>query len=186
MEHDLAKQMAAEGARQAQPTSDGLKTVQLLAEEQLKLEAAIIQAEAVLKSLTEKHKLVSEQKLPTALEEFGLSEVKLADGKKIIIKPYVSCSIKSEDQEAAFNWLRENGFGDLIKRTLSAGFGKGEDDKAEALLSELVKAGYNVEDKTGVHNQTLKAFVKEQIDAGNEELPKELFNVYEGKKSVIK
>lgn len=183
---DLADQMAAESENQKKTlTEDSLKTVSLLAQEQLRLEGEIETLTKKLSTLKEEHRVISETKLPDTLAEYGLSEVRLKDGKKIVVKEIVSAEIKKDNEEKAFAWLRENGFGDLIKRVISTSFGKGEDKVADALSQQLAKKGLNVADKASVHAQTLKAFVREQIEAGNAALPKDIFGVYEGKKATI-
>ena len=51
-------------------------------------------------------------------------------------------TIKVDDRPEAHQWLRENGFGDLIKNSISAEFGMGEDNIAkdfyEAALSKVL------------------------------------------------
>ena len=37
------------------------------------------------------------------------------------------------NKEAAFNWLRNNGLGDIIKNEISVSFGRNEDNKAASL-----------------------------------------------------
>jgi hypothetical protein len=83
------------------------------------------------------------------------------------IDTYVSSKVR--DDEAAFRWLEENQYGDLIKDTLN--FKKGEFTvEAEHLLNEL---GIDVSDrKRGIHPQSLKKIVSDRLKAG-EEIPTE-------------
>ena len=62
---------------------DGLQTISVLAEAQLELEEEIEEKQNQLKVLKEKHRRISEEQLPEALLEVGVSEFKLKDGTKI-------------------------------------------------------------------------------------------------------
>ena len=59
----------------------------------------------------------------------GLSHLKLADGSTVDVKPNYSASITIANREKAFNWLRENGLGDIIKNEISVSFGRNEDTR---------------------------------------------------------
>ena len=94
-------------------------------------------------------------------------------------------SVPAEKKRDAYAWLRESGFGDLIKNTVAIDFGRGEDDNAEALKEYCQEHGMTYSDKEGVHAQTLKAFIKEQMAKGVD-VPLELFGAYPYSKAVIK
>lgn len=83
------------------------------------------------------------------------------------IDTYVSSKVK--DDKAAFRWLEENQYGDLIKDTLN--FKKGEfTPEAEEALNAL---GIDVSDrKRGIHPQSLKKIISDRLKAG-EEVPTE-------------
>jgi hypothetical protein len=109
----------------------------------------------------------------------------MADGSQIDIKPFYSASIKEENRAQAFEWLRKHGFDDIIKNTVSVRFGRGEDDLCDTLLNHLREQNYPVEQAQKVEPQTLKAWVREQVERGNE-FPTELFGAYVGQKATIK
>ena len=114
--------------------------------------------------------------IPGAMDEMGVSEFKLADGSKISVKNVVKGSISEERKAAAFSWLRENGFGGMIKTKLESSFGRGEEEEAQMAFDALLQLGIAAEKKEGVHFMTLNAFLKEQLEAGNS-LPMETFGV---------
>jgi hypothetical protein len=119
------------------------------------------------------------------LSEMGLSYLKLTDGSSIEVKTNYSATITEANKEAAFNWLRQNGLGDIIKNEISVSFGRNEDNKA-ADYAELAKGqGFQPTQKLKVEPMTLKALVRERIEAGKE-MPTELFNIYVGNKTTIK
>jgi len=165
--------------------NNDLKQVAGLVRQQLLLEQRVEDLTAELKRAQADLAQISGETLPAALAEHGLSELKMADGSKVTVSTVISASISKERSGSAHQWLRDNGFGDLIKNTVAINFGKGEDDKANELIRELETEGYAVDQKEAVHPSTLKAFCKEQIEKGKE-IPSELFGVYIGQKTTIK
>ena len=63
--------------------------------------------------------------------------------------------------------------------------GRGEDGLAETFIDVASKAGFAVDQKTEVHPQTLRAFVKERVESGDE-FPMEMFGAYIGQRAIIK
>ena len=49
------------------------------------------------------------------MSEMGLAELKLHDGSHLKVSTSYRATITEANKEAAFNWLRENGLGDIIK-----------------------------------------------------------------------
>ena len=145
----------------------------------------IEQNEEYLKQRKKDLEQVSGEAIPTMLAEMGLSYLKLADGSSVEVKTNYSATITLANKEKAFNWLRENGLGDIIKNELTVSFGRNEDNKA-AEYAELAKGqGYQPTQKLKVEPMTLKALVRERIEAGKP-LPTEIFNVFIGNKTTIK
>ena len=60
-----------------------------------------------------------------------------------------------------------------------------QDDQASAFQAFASKEGFPAEQKTEIHSQTLRAWVKERVENG-EEFPMELFGAYVGQRAVIK
>ncbi len=128
---------------------------------------------------------VSGEIIPTMMSEMGLSHLKLMDGSSVDVKPNYSANITIANREAAFNWLRNNGLGDIIKNEILVSFGRNEDNKAADYAALAQERGYQPTQKLKVEPMTLKALVRERIEAGKE-LPTELFNVFVGNKTTIK
>ena len=128
---------------------------------------------------------LSSEVIPTMLSEMGLSFLKLADGSSVEVKTNYSATITQAKKEEAFNWLRKNGLGDIIKNEISVSFGRNEDNKA-ADYAELAKGqGLQPTQKLKVEPMTLKALVRERLEGGKE-MPTELFNIFVGNKTTIK
>ena len=145
----------------------------------------IAQNEEYLKQRKKDLEQISGEAIPTMLTEMGLSYLKLADGSSVEVKTNYSATITLANKEKAFNWLRENDLGDIIKNELTVSFGRNEDNKA-ADYAELARGqGYQPTQKLKVEPMTLKALVRERIEGGKP-LPTEIFNVFIGNKTTIK
>ena len=148
------------------------------------LEDEIFNAENSVKKLKEKANILSQFEIPQMMEEMNIKKLKLKDGETVEVSNFYSASIIPEKQEDAFNWLRENGRGDIIKNDITVTFGKGEDNKAMAYATLAKGQGYEPVQKVGVHPQTLKGVVRECSESGIE-LP-DCFKTYVGNRTNIK
>jgi hypothetical protein len=138
-----------------------------------------------LKNSKKEFEHLSGEVIPTMMAEMGLSHLKLMDGSSVDVKPNYSASISIANRDAAFNWLRENGLGDIIKNEISVSFGRNEDNKAADYAALAEERGFQPTQKLKVEPMTLKALVRERIEAGKE-MPTEIFNVFVGNKTTIK
>ena len=141
------------------------------------LEDQMVNMEKDLKKLKEEADKIGSEIIPSLLAEQGLASLKLADGSSVDIRKSYNCTIKKDQVESAFEWLRNNGLGDLIKNEVAVQFGKGEDNKAEQLLGLAVQEGYEPSQKQKVEPMTLKALFRERIEAGLD-MPSEFFNTF--------
>ena len=148
------------------------------------LEDEIENAERSVSKLKETARQLSGVEIPTLMEEMHISKLKLKDGSAVEVKPFYSASIMSDRTEEAFNWLRENGHGDIIKNDVTVTFGRGEDNKAMAYATLARGQGYEPVQKIGVHTQTLKAVVRERTESG-QDMPADLFNTFVGNQTKI-
>jgi hypothetical protein len=141
------------------------------------LEDQMLNMEKDLKKLKEEADKIGSEIIPSLLAEQGLASLKLADGSSVDIRKSYNCTIKKDQVESAFEWLRNNGLGDLIKNEVAVQFGKGEDNKAEQLLGLAVREGYEPSQRQKVEPMTLKALYRERIEAGLD-MPSEFFNTF--------
>ena len=128
---------------------------------------------------------LTDEDLPSTMADLGLSKFSLDDGSTVEVKPTYGASILVKDRPAAYDWLRDNGFDDIIKNVISCQFGRGEDDQASAFHAFASQQGYPTNQNESIHASTLKAFVKERIETG-EDFPHTLFGAYVGQRAVIK
>jgi hypothetical protein len=183
---DVLKELLEEGLTLDSWTADGteLENIGQLAAILLDLQREVDHAEEKLKSVKEKLRVVQEGQLPAALEQAGLSEIKLSTGEKVKVATFYNCSIDAAKKDAAFDWLHDQGHGDIIKHTVSLDFKKGEAQLARTAISALMDEGFAPQDQTKVAPQTLKAFARVEVEAGRQ-LP-DFFKLYIGQKATIK
>jgi len=149
------------------------------------LENNIKAKEQDLKSLKETATKISGEVIPTLMNEMSLSSLKLADGSSVEIKKIYGASIPIEKREAAFNWLRNNDLGDIIKNEITVSFGRNEDNKAADYAVLAQGQGYQPAQKLKVEPMTLKALLRERTEAGKE-MPSDLFNTFVGNQTKIR
>jgi hypothetical protein len=162
----------------------GLNSVASLALKIKKAEETVSELEAKLKSEKKALMRLTDEELPEMLGELGLSSIKLSDGSKVDIKKTYGGSILKSNEEEAFSWLRNNGYGDIVKNIVSINFGMGEDQKAQEFKSLAESTGLSPDQKETVHAMTLRAFIKERVESGDD-FPMELFGAYVGQRAII-
>jgi len=162
-----------------------LKTVSELARAIAAKEAQVADLDRQLKDAKKELLKLTDEDLPASMAEMGLASFTLDDGSQIDVKPTYGASILVDNRPKAYEWLRDHGYDDIIKNNVSVSFGRGEDDLANAFKAVAEKEGYVPQQDTSIHAGTLKAFVRERIEAGNE-FPMELFGAYVGQRAFIK
>ena len=148
------------------------------------LEDQIKIGEQYLKDKEKERERISGEVIPTLLSEMGLASLKLADGSAVDVKPYYSANISIKNREAAYNWLRSNGLGDIIKNDIVVSFGRNEDNKAAEYANLAKGQGYQPTQKLKVEPMTLKALVRERIENGKD-MPMDIFNVFVGNRTKL-
>ena len=151
-----------------------------------KVEDEIAAIEEQLKKKKEEADHISSKVIPELLAEQGLSEIKLADGSKVSVKQEFRCTLpKDETKRAqAYEWLRNEKLGDIIKNNVFVTFGKGEDDKAKSLIDLAVENGYEPNQKSDVAWNTLTALYEERVKGGLD-LPSDVFRLWIKDKTKI-
>ena len=179
---DLVSQMKQDSGS---TTQDNMGKIGAVANDVADTDKEITDLEDQLKVKKDYKKHLSENVLPNLFAEVGLSELKLADGRHLKVGNFYGASIKDAKKEAAFEWLRNKGHGDLIKNQVSCSFGMDEDEKARGLINTLNEKGYPSSQREWVEPSTLRAFIREQTEAGND-IPLNLLGAYIAQRTTIK
>jgi hypothetical protein len=153
------------------------EAVSLLAE----LDAAETFVEGIAKKLSKTRHELETIKLVELFDDAGMAEMTLPDGTKVKKGLDVSGSLpkpgeKDSEEEAsaklarriaALEWLNANGYGPLIKASVTAEWDKGDAAKADALV-EALRGDNSVKLKRtdDIHAGTLKAQVRDRIKKG--------------------
>ncbi len=166
-------------------SNDSLSGVAELGKQALLIEKDIEDLEATLAEKKEALRNLTDERIPDALREIGMTKFAMTDGSIIEVKPFYSASIPADRRGEAYEWLRMHGYDDIIKNTVSVQFGRGEDDAAGDLINSIRKQGLLPEQAEKIESQTLKAWVREMVEKGTE-FPSELFGAYTGFKAKIK
>lgn len=186
MTENNTQNMMEEDAEATAPSDSGLKQVSMLGARQINIEAEMADIAEQQANLAEQLKQITDVDLPAAMAEVGLKSFTLDSGETIEIEEGIGTSISKKNEAEAFAWLRDNGHGDIIKNVVSVSFGRGEEAEAQAAKDMLAEAGVTgINQKESVHWQTLRAFVKEQLQRGVN-IPEDAFGIYEYQKSKIK
>lgn len=188
MEDGLFKEMQQDAINQrtgVESTDTGrLSNVSDLASKIIQMENKVQFLEEELKSSKKQLLELTDQDLPAAMEEINMESFTLSDGSEVKVVPTYGGTIRADDRPQAHQWLRDNGYGDIVKNTISANFGMGEDNLAKDFYQSALDRGFQVDKKEAVHPMTLKSFVKEMTENGSE-FPSDLFGAFIGKKAKI-
>lgn len=125
-------------------------------------DVAIASLEADLKDLKAIKLKLESDKIPSYLEEFGLSEIRLSDGRKIVIGEGVSVTVK--DEQAFYKFLKDRHDDDIIKAAITIK----EPENADAFLLELMGKGFDCEYAEKIHSATLKKYFRGLLEVGEE------------------
>ena len=154
------------------PTDEILGKIARYATRHRELTEEIEAAENALKVKQLELRTIEETQLPEALQSIGMESFTMKDGFVIKLTKMVNAGIPvgapPDQREAAFQWLRDNNAGDLIKRTVTLAFGKGEDLDAQKLVDTAAQLFPNhiPDDKQSVHAKTLSVWVAERLEGG--------------------
>lgn len=164
---------------------EGLKGVAKIARLIRETEEEIAKVDVYLKEKKKELLKMTDEDLPSLLQEHGLKSFTLDDGSKIDVKPLYGAAIPVPRKEEALSWLRENGHGDIIKNVVACSFGRGEDTDAQNLISAAEKLGFLPEQNQSVHSSTLRGWVRERVENGDD-FPMDLFGAFVGERATIK
>lgn len=148
-----------------------------LAERQHASEQKVKVLEDGLELAKEELKEISEEILPAKMEEYCLTTYGTKSGISVEIIDKITATILVENRTKAYDWLENNGFGNLIKSDVVVAFNRKQITEAKELVKKLREEGKVANLERNVHYQTLQAFVRERLKDGKE-VPADIFSVY--------
>lgn len=164
---------------------EALGRLTILAEKQIEAEDYITELENKIKEKKKFLLKISQDLLPTLMQELRFTDFGLEDGSRVELKDLIFTNIKKDDESKAFTWFRRNDREDLIKNTIKAELGMKEDETALLIADFFRENEIPVEIKPSIHNATLKKFVNLELKAGRgKDLP-DFLNIQEFKQTKI-
>lgn len=145
-------------------------------------------ADEIRKSLDSCEKMIrylSEIGIPEAMDDAGVSEIRLTTGDRVIVRDVVRASISSAKMLEAVRWLEAHDGGDLVRTVISTSIPRDDRESVANVERALSEIGASVDRKDSVHWATLTAWVKERLAAG-ESIDTDLLGVYLGRKTEVK
>ena len=140
---------------------------------------------AQIKDLEEDEKYFVYDVIPKLMYDMNLSTLKLKDGSEVSVGKKFYANARADKRADAYQWLRDNGLGDIIKNNISVTFGQGEENKAMTYVNLAKGQGYEPSQKEAVHAMTLKVTMEDWKNKGKE-VPEDLFWTFEGNQTKIK
>lgn len=174
----------ADDANPEPPQPATLERLMALANELKDLDAQCAADLVALEEKQGKADKIRRRTLPDLMAELGMEEFKLTTGEKVTIKEDIKCGLTEDNKPIGYAWLRDHDYGGIIKTKVSLDFGKGDEAQAKAAVEALQQAGFDPDCADSVHPATLKSFVKERLESGDD-IPLATFGVYEFKEAKI-
>ena len=165
--NDIFDDMFDEGEALDSINTETTKNLSSLVRKLRVVEQDVEDAETHLKALKQERQKLSTQMIPDLMDEMGVERVDV-DGLTVTKKQIVAASIPVANRDEAFSWLRDRGLDDIIKNDVVCSFGRGQDNMAKDAMATLSERGLSPSMKTHIHPMTLKAFIKDRVESGDE------------------
>lgn len=156
-----------------------MKVVQAAVDEAIEYERHVCAAEEELKKAKSRLRAVIEDSLPKAMREANIKEFTTESGFVVKLKDKVENHIPAANRNAAWDWLEENGHGDMVKREVTIAFAVGEQELAERVQAQLQRENMrSASCERWAEPSSVKALMTRLIEEGRE-VPRQLFGVRE-------
>lgn len=166
-----------------QPLSDGeLQELRSLINQQLAVEAEIVNLEEQLKRANERLHDLSVGKIPEKMNSLGLKMYVLTSGESLVLKPLYQCYLSDEHpdlKQRGLAWLRANKLGTLIKKEVKVQVPQDNEKLYKAVRTWLDRRGILYGVGEGVANPTLRSLMRERLEGGKE-FPMDIFRGFAG------
>jgi len=139
---------------------------------------------AKIKELEEREKHFSQTVIPDMMLAMNLKTMKLRDGSELEIDNRFFATALAPKRAEAYQWLRENGLGNIVKNEITVRFGKDEDNKAQQYATLARGQGYEPEQKVSVNAGTLRVALRDLHERGGQ-IPSEYFSTFDGYQTKI-
>jgi len=113
--------------------------------------------ETELKTIKERRLTLERESIPDLLHQHGLSDIRLKDGRQIIVKTDLTARMPVDpvNRQVVLNWIENNGGAGIIHDVLVL------EEPSENLIEGLLERGEDFSRKEEVNAATLKAYFRE-------------------------
>ena len=148
-------------------TKGALEKLATLTKKYLSYQEDIKENEEAGKKLKKVFNKLGQEEIPNLLAEYGLSEIKLSTGEKVIVKQGISATVPEDKEQEFYEFLKKRKEDDIIKLFLA--FDRMEPFKLKMLFNFLNACEYDYGAQRKVHPQTLNKYFKELLGTDEEE-----------------
>ena len=156
-----------------------------LVDEQLTIEATIEIAEETLKELKKDHNRVALLEIPEIMDELGVAEITLTNGKKVSVKENLYCSVPKKRMGEIADFLIDHDYATLLKQDVIVPLDATDDELKANVLDALARVGVDYSETFKVNTSSLKKAVKEMLENGVD-LDLSMFGAFIKKETKIK
>ena len=166
---------------------DKLRMVASLATQAQELEQRIKELQQLTRQQEDNLRDIVERQLPDVMKEIGLRDFTMENGTSISLENEVYATVPAGTKDQCLDWLRDRGFGDMIKNEFKIQFNVGEDEFATSVRHALLTLDQpvNFTQRATVLPQTLRAFIREQ-DKKGVDVPEDLFSIHRVSRAKFK
>lgn len=168
---------------EAIPTEEKLSRLAELALNMRKLENDIEVTEVRLSVMKAELKKVSEDQIPSLMQEIGIDSITLSNGLKLSTKFFASGKVLDD---SVYDWFEKEGFADIVKSDLVVKTRRIEKQDLAPVKEAIRGAGLEYSEKDSIHWQTLSAFLRDRIEEGGSLPPSDQMEVFRGFRAIIK
>lgn len=166
---------------------DALKKLQELCDKFQELKFEIEKQESKLENSKRELENVSRNLIPPLLNDYGLSEVRLISGEKVIVSDKIKASISAENSMSAYkNMIKEEGGDQAGEESVDSLFKKQLviEDQLDRAMKLLLQKQIPYDQKMSIHHQTLSKYCRLRLEEGKE-IPKGI-SVFQYQETSIK
>lgn len=165
MKEDIFKEVFDVAGALKDVSVEAGKDLSSLVSQVQKVNDMIADVEQELKRLTQIKNKLETERIPALMEEMGQTKGTW-NGVEVKLVQKIDARITEANKNSAFAWLRDNGHDGIIKNDVSMSFDKGQDNLVGDVIHILREKGFDPKQKTTVHGNTLKSFIKEGLEKG--------------------
>jgi len=167
---------------------NALKELENLILDKRKVSFEIEKVEDQLKSLKTQEEHLARELIPSLLNRYGLSEIRLSSGEKVIVKDNLKASIADKNYSLAYHNMidAEGDDKDQAENKVKSLFKVQTviEDPSPEVLNLLMENSVVYDMKHSIHPQTLKKYCKDRLENGKT-IP-EGISVYQYQEADIK